>query len=134
MSMLPMSEVQAALYTALTGDGLLMAMVTGVYDHVPPQAAFPYIVFEEASVSPWGLLRVHAHGCVFQLDIYSRKGGQKEVMQIAARLHALLHGAALTVSGWDVAPLEVGTASTDRQADGLTSKVNLQVRVWLTEV
>ena len=35
MSDLALMEVQRALYTKLGGDGVLMGMVTGVYDAVP---------------------------------------------------------------------------------------------------
>ncbi len=36
-------ELQKAIYGALTGDSTLMAMITGVHDHVPQETAFPYV-------------------------------------------------------------------------------------------
>lgn len=134
MSTYPLSPIQAALYGALTGDDALMAVVEGVYDHVPQNAAFPYIVFEESAVEPWGLLHESAHMCQLQLDIYSRKGGQKQVMQAAALVRDVLHHTPLVASGWAVALVDVSGANTDRQNDGLTSKANMQVRVWAREV
>lgn len=36
-----LASVQQALYSKLTGDGVLMGMVSGVYDAVPERVALP---------------------------------------------------------------------------------------------
>ena len=74
-----------------------MAVVEGVYDHVPAQAVFPYIVLEQASVEPWGILHASAHACTYLLDIYSRSKTSLDSMQRPLRGKSVTHGTAPTL-------------------------------------
>lgn len=134
MSGFPLQALQTALYEAIRGNAAVMAMLAGVYDLVPAQAAFPYLVLNEAEAGPWDILHESAHICEFRCDLYSRKGGQKEVMQLVMLLRAALHGKPLAANGWDVAQVQVTQVGTDRQADGLTGKASFAIRVWAKEV
>lgn len=133
MSGFALNDLQAALYGALVADAELMEMLLGVYDHVPETAAFPYAVFGEAAIEPWGLLHPSAHLCQFRIDIYSRKGGQKELMRIASLIRSALHDTPLLAPGWNIALVDVLEADTERRPDGITRLLNLQVRVWVKE-
>lgn len=133
MSMFALKDLQTALYGALTANAPLMVVLTGIYDHVPAAAGFPYAVFDEAQVEPWGILHPSAHLCQFSLDIYSRKGGQKELMQVASLIRSALHDTPLSASGWNVALVDVVAADTKRRPDGITRLLNLQIRVWVKE-
>lgn len=134
MSGFPLDAVKAALFQSMVNDGALMALVDAVYDKVPTGALFPYIVFESSAVEPWGLLHASAHRCRFELDIYSRKGGQKELLQTASLLRDALHHLPLTVAGWDVALVDVAEIDTDRLPDGLSGKASMLVNVWVKEL
>lgn len=133
MSDFPLDAVKAALFHAMVNDAALMALVDAVHDKVPTGALFPYVVIESSAVEPWGILHANAHRCRFELDIYSRKGGQKELLQAASLLRDILHHVPLVVAGWDVALVDVAEIDTDRQQDGLTVKANMVVNVWVKE-
>ena len=47
-------ELQKAIYGALTGDSALMAMITGVHDHVPQDTAYPYVTIGEGAARAAG--------------------------------------------------------------------------------
>lgn len=133
MSMFALKDLQAALYGVLTANAPLMAVLTGVYDHVPESTGFPYAVFDVAQVEPWGILHPSAHLCQFNIDVYGRKGGQKELMHIASLIRDALHDVPLTATGWSVALVDVVEADTERRTDGITRLLNLQIRVWAKE-
>ena len=45
--------LQQAVFGVLDGDGVLAGMATGVFDHVPGEAALPYVVIGEATAVDW---------------------------------------------------------------------------------
>ena len=89
----------AGIYTALTGDGTLMAMITGVHDHVPQETAFPYVTIGEASAVAWRTVGADGMEVTLVMHAWSRSRGHREVKQIMAEIHRILHEANLTVPG-----------------------------------
>ena len=92
-------EVQTAIYNTLSGDATLAALVTGIYDHVPQETTYPYVVIadmmmEEFDTQTWdgALMTLNVH-------VWSRKRGRKECMTIFGHLRRLLHDQDLVVSG-----------------------------------
>jgi hypothetical protein len=133
MSTLPLSQVKESLYLALHNNAPLKALVQGIYDYVPPEAVFPYIVFDTVTLEPWGLLHPSAYIAQAHLDIYSRQGGQKQALQIASLIRAALHQKTISASGFDVSLVDVSAVESQIEPDGITAKVAVQVRVWMKE-
>lgn len=48
---LPDIELQTALYRRLSADEGLLSLVSGVYDHVTEDTAFPYVVLSNPTIS-----------------------------------------------------------------------------------
>jgi len=95
----PMGPVQAAYYAALTGDALLMNLVTGVFDNVPEGQAYPYVVLGEGTE-----IADNRHGgfgrqTTQTLHVWSRYRGYSQGLAIAARMVAVLDHQPLTVTG-----------------------------------
>ena len=90
-------ELQKAVYTALTGDGALMAMITGVHDHVPQDTAFPYVTLGESTAVEIGRGGVEL---TLVLHVWSRERGRRETKQILAEINRILNKADLTVPGF----------------------------------
>lgn len=92
----------ASVYSVVAADAGLGATLAGgkVYDQVPRGAAFPFVrlgAFTTESLDS-GVPPTERHR--FDIQVFSRANGRAEVLAIAARLEALLHHAALTVSGY----------------------------------
>lgn len=82
--------IQTAVYARLTGDPVLMAMITGVFDHIPGTAAQPYVVIGESTEEP-----SHAHDrkgtdASLTLHVWSRYAGYKQAAAIVKELDRLL--------------------------------------------
>ena len=100
MSNLALMEVQRALYNKLAADGVLMGMVSGVYDIVPQRTPLPYIRIGDGDqkVTPADALNVSE--CKLDLHVWTDVGGRKTALAIMNRLHALIHLGTLTLSGF----------------------------------
>ncbi len=115
--------VQDALYDALLADTPLQALLGSparLYDHVPPDAAFPFVTLgafqaERLTVSGQDGLRYQA-----DLHCWSRARGSKEVKQILAALNRRLHGGTLSVSGQRFVLCRLYSATAALDDDGLT--------------
>ena len=112
--------LQQAIYTALTGDGTLMAMITGVHDHVPQETAFPYVTIGEASAVAWRTVGADGMEVTLVMHAWSRSRGHREVKQIMAEIHRILHEANLTVPGHVLVWLRYGFSPAIADNDGAT--------------
>ena len=113
-------ELQKAVFTALTGDATLMAMITGVHDHVPQDAAFPYVTVGEASVTAYGAVGIVGVETTLVLHVWTRSRGRKEAKLVIAEIHRILHDADLTVTGHDLVWLRFEQSRSLLDADGAT--------------
>ena len=113
-------ELQQAIYNALTGDSTLMALITGVHDHVPQGAAFPYVTIGESTARDWSAVGIVGVEATLILHAWSRARGRKEVKQILSEIHRVLHDADVTVPGHHLLYLRFVFARTTRDPDGAT--------------
>jgi len=113
-------DLASTVYTALTGDATLMALVEGVYDDVPQDTPYPYIVVGEETTINAGTMTVDGLEHTLTLHVWSRYRGLKETKQIMERIYTLLHNSNLTVTGASLVNLRQEFSSTFVDADGLT--------------
>ena len=126
-------ELQQAIFTALTGDAPLMAMITGVHDHVPQDTAFPYVTVGGGTVRAWGAAGVDGVEATLILHAWSRSRGRKEVKQIMGEIHRIVHDADLTVTGHALVWLRFAFSETLLDMDGLTNHGFMRFRALTNE-
>jgi len=112
--------LQKAIFTALTGDAILMAMIEAVHDHVPENADFPYVTIGEDSVEEFGAKTFVGARHTLALHVWSRARGRLEAKDVIARLRAVLDGAALTLVGQTLVDLRFVGEETMLDDDRLT--------------
>ncbi|MFE6851827.1 DUF3168 domain-containing protein [Streptomyces sp. NPDC057674] len=130
-SPLPFLAVQTALYTRLKGDAPLMAMATGVYDYVPETAVYPYIHLGEAIETPDNAHDRFGRQTVHTLHVWDQYKGFKRVLQIGARVQALLDHQPLTIPGLAhiATRYEFGQPLTDPEPPGDIRHLVLRYRI-----
>ena len=134
MSDLALMEVQRALYTKLGGDGVLMGMVTGVYDAVPQKTALPYVVIGDgrANVEPADELNITE--LQMQIDVWGDATGRKKVLTILNHIFALMHLGTLALAGYQQVLLRCEQADTEIAEQGQNTRGVLIVRAVMAEV
>jgi hypothetical protein len=113
-------ELQKAAFAALDGDAGLGALITGVYDHVPPDTGFPYVTVGEATVADESTMAKDGQAHAITVHSWSRGRGRKELKQVMGEVYRILHKSSLTVTGQDFAGMMFEFADTLIDPDGLT--------------
>lgn len=114
------AAIQTAIYSALSGDAALAALVSGVYDHADQDTAFPYVTIGEDTLRPWDDKGVDGFEATITLHSWSRHRGREEVKDIQAAIYAVLHNGALSVSGYDAVLILLDFEDSFLDQDGLT--------------
>lgn len=115
--MLPMSEVQAAVYAALVPA---LAPVP-VLDHAGPNQTYPYCTIGELTAEHDDALADNGSALEVMVHLWSRQPGMLEVQTMMASVSNALHRQKLTLAGglqWVASVLEY--SATLRDADGVS--------------
>lgn len=119
----PSWELQKAVYTAITGDADVKTVIGNparVYDHVPEGAVFPYITIGEGGETDESTMGKRNEAHSINVHIWSQYRGRKEVKQIMAAIHPVLHMSSLSLNGVDFAGMIFESSNILRDPDGLT--------------
>lgn len=127
-------NVATAIYSRLTGDATLVGLVEGIYDDVPQDTAYPYVVIGEETTVNNGSKTLDGQEYTLTLHVWSRYRGFKEVKQIMERIYTLLHNYDLSATGASVANLRQEFTSTLMDADGLTRHGVIRFRAAVFDV
>ncbi len=85
-------DVQASMYTAVQADTSLTALLANrVFDYVPEESAFPYIVLGDAFAEPFDTQIGRGLNIRLTLQSFSRYQGMQEIKQIMQAVYDLLH-------------------------------------------
>lgn len=115
------SAVQTAVYGALVANAGVTALIgSRVYDHVPADAAFPYVVIGETEAEPFDDKTKSGMVQAFGVHTWSRARGAKEAKDVMAAVSAALHRAGLTVTGHELAWIRFTESELMLEDDGLT--------------
>jgi len=117
--------LQQAIHAALSGDAALMALVTGVFDHVPPGQPFPYLTMGAIGTAAWSGKTFAGGEHALALHAWSCGRGRAEARAILARAAAVLElldgeGPALGASGHVLVGLRFLGADVVLDEDGAT--------------
>ena len=92
--MIASAELQAAIFTALSGN-----ITGGVYDEAPPGAQPPYTLIGETTERPWDTHDSDGSEETIVLHVWSQQKGSTETKTIIAEIDALLHHQTLALGG-----------------------------------
>lgn len=124
-----LDEVQTAIATILKADGTFMGLISGLYDHVPQNKAFPYVVLGTATEIPFDVFGKDGKEQTFTIHIWSRYEGFKEAYTILDRLNVVLDQAALTVTGHTLVYCHYENTDALRDPDGITRHLVIRYRI-----
>ncbi|MEE1835759.1 DUF3168 domain-containing protein [Streptomyces sp. SP17KL33] len=124
--------LQAAIYAKLTGSAPLMALVTGVYDEVPEDAAYPYVSFGAVTEFAEDAHDRQGLSSLVVIHVWSTYPGNAEAADIFAALDAALDRVPLTVTGFTDVSIKHDQHSFVKDPDPDIRHVNAQYRVTLT--
>lgn len=125
-----MADPTKALHKALIA-ALNTACTPAVYDKVPDNAAYPYIVVDYTTSDNDDFLNDRMDFRFVFLSIHSRVSGQAEIMDTFAEIDTL-NEQPLTLDTGNVVSLRVERKRTYREDDNLTFKGQVALRIITT--
>ena len=99
-----------------------------VFDAVPRDAAFPYIVVGEDGESNWDTATEAGSEHSLAIHVWSRGGGRKEIKLAAGAVRDCLDGASLALTGHTLIDLRFLSAVFVRESDGETFRAVVRFR------
>jgi hypothetical protein len=123
----PTNAVSKALYTRLASA----LSPIRVYDAVPQDAAYPYVVIDSILATQADFLVARKDDDYAYLSIWSQYRGQKEVLDIIATIEAALHRTQLTMDTGRMIECVVADRRTERDADNLTFQGSVKLRIMV---
>lgn len=116
-------ELQKAMFLLLD-----TALAAPVYDHVPAEAAFPFVVVGDATASEWGAGDLAGEQHALSVHIWSRYQGRMEMKQLMGAVKAALDGAPLALSGHHLVDVRFVFADEFPDPDGISRHGLLRFR------
>lgn len=138
-------QLQQAVVTRLKASAALAALITGVFDAVPEQQQYPYVVFDEPFELPDRTFGQDGHESSFVLSVFTQDGsttlagkgsaGFKLAGQIVEIILSELIDLdnPLVVAGHDLVDLDVVSIEYAREADGITRRGDINLTALLED-
>jgi len=122
-----MANPGLALHKALISTLESLTTVT-IYDAVPQDASYPYVVLDSDQVINEDFLNQRMDRRFIYLSIWSRAYGSAEVKTIIAELDAI-NETPMTLDTGEVVSVRVERTHTNREPDNLTFMGHITLRV-----
>ncbi len=121
MSAVDFNALQQVIYGRLAGDATLNNMA-GIYDYVPEDAAFPFIVINTANFRDISARLTPLTESLLDIHAFSRSEGKAEVQAILLRVYELLQDYP------DVTNLKCTGGEVTLEGDGVTYHAQIRFR------
>jgi len=110
-----MLDIQAAIYTRLAS-----VLSVDVWDDVPQQPEFPYVVIGDDTAVDWSADAYIGTDATLTIHVWSRQSGRSETKAIQQEIDEALNRFELVVDGLDVVTLHREFSQTMLDPDGRT--------------
>jgi hypothetical protein len=118
MSALALNTIQQALYSKLSGDGVLMGMITGLFDAVPERTTLPYVIIGDGIERNESALGDTTARCELNVHVWTDTAGRKSALTIMNRIYGLLHHGTMSIDGFELIILQCEEAATRLEDEG----------------
>jgi len=121
-------ELQKAIYSRMINYSALTSLLAtdprstspAVYDHVPQDATFPYVVVGDTTMAPFDTDDSTGNDATVTIHVWSEYRGRIETKEIQDAIYNALHRNDLTVTGSDTIMVEWEYADSELDPDGIT--------------
>lgn len=124
-------DIQQSIYQALVSDTSLMDKVEAVYDNVPQDTTYPYVVIGDDTSVQWDTDDTVGSENTLTLHVWSRYYGRGEVKDIMQAIYACLHRRELEVTGAHTVTCEFDFGESFLDPDGITRHGVIRFRIIL---
>jgi hypothetical protein len=128
------AELQKLVFERLKAVSAVTTFVGNrIYDHVPPNAEFPYISFGSHDFVPDDADCIFSGEHTLMLDAWSRKPGRVEAKQIVDEVRRALRLYEADMGDYGLVQMDIDFADVIRDGDGATAHGRIQIRALIEE-
>ena len=113
--------VQAGIYTTLTNDVPLMALITGVYDIVPKEQLFPFITIGDVTQTDDSTKGVAGMDLTVTIHTWDQSDSRYRLKQIMGEVYRILHDTSYVVAGMNLINSRFEFSDVFKDPDGITT-------------
>jgi len=129
-------ELQKTVFSALDGASITDYAgnsITGVFDDVPENTAYPYIrVGEETAIDSSAKDKdIFEH--TLTIHIWSQYRGNRDIKEIMKQVHDVLHNSSLSVTGASMVNMRQEFQTTLLEGDGITRHGVMRFRAVVSD-
>lgn len=140
-----LSALQPSVVTRLKASIALNALVQGVFDAVPQQQPFPYVVFDEPFEVPNRYLGQDGHDITFTISVFTQDGSTTKLgkgsagFKLASQIVDIILDeltnldTPIVVDGHDLVDVEIISIEYTRETDGITRFANVNLMATLED-
>lgn len=122
------------VHSALKANANLIALVRGVFDHVPQSQDYPYVAIGELVETEFNTDDVaSAVQASLTVHVYSRKRGRKETHNIQSQIMVALHRATLAQVGFNFISIDHTQSQSFTDSDGITRHGIVEFNIIISE-
>lgn len=134
---LPQTEMVTAMITAYRADATLQGLIVGsstpewgIFDSVPTNEAFPYVVINNITTNiGTGLtFDYNAHDMLIQIDVFSQYQGFNQARGIASRIDTLTNRQSFAMADFKNFFTLFNNSLQMVEPDGITRRVMLEYK------
>lgn len=131
MTILYLNDLQKAVFSLLSNDSILSGLVSGIYDHAPDGAAFPYVSFGDVRMADWSTKTTRGLEYEFELHAWSRNGGKRQCSLIMDVVNDVLQVGTIVTDHGSIMSMTLKSAEIERENDAITYRGTMQYRAYL---
>jgi Protein of unknown function (DUF3168) len=109
--------IQTAIFTALNGN---IGAGVSVYNHVPQNAAYPYVVIDGCEIVSDDYFTERKSTYNVYLSVWSQYNGNRQVLDIISAIDTALHRKKLTLTFGSMVNMIIARKRCKIDADGIT--------------
>jgi hypothetical protein len=113
-------SIQEAVFKRLKDYEPLTDLISAVYDHVPQNAVYPYVVIGDDTSIAWDTDDSLGSESTLTIHVWSRLRGRKETKLIQEQIYNALNRYELEITGLHTIDIISEFAETFLDADGIT--------------
>ncbi len=129
MTHLVHKSLQQSLFALLSGDATLSAIVDGVYDSPPEQAAYPYIIIDTLTSRNWSTRTSLGFSTTIPLLVYGQQGAE-QVIDIIDRIYEIIAEGSITLLDHQLVAMRFETHEVTQEQDGVTKRGIIRFRAY----
>jgi hypothetical protein len=120
--------IQKAIYTALNGN---VGAGVSVYNHVPQDSAYPYVVINGSEMTEDDYLTERKSECHVYISVWSQYKGNKQVLDIISLIDTVLHNKKLSLDVGAMIICKIKRKRVNIDADGITYMGNVTAHIMV---